>query len=71
MKLQLRRAITFGSEVAHHIENRSDGDLKYLVFGERCAGDVVFYPEHRVMTVKALGWKRMTYREREAAKPSG
>ena len=58
-----------GSELAHHIENRSSEDMKYLVFGERCAGDVVFYPEHRVMTVKALGWKRMTYREQAAPKP--
>ena len=51
-----------GREVPHHIENRSDADVKYLVFGERCAGDVVFYPKHQVMTVKGLGWKRLTYR---------
>ncbi len=50
-----------GREVPHHLENRSEAHAKYLVFGERCAGDVVFYPKHQRMTVKALGWKRLTY----------
>ena len=53
-----------GDTHAHHIENRSLAYCKYLVFGERCAGDVVVYPERRVMYVKALeGGKGVTYRE--------
>lgn len=53
-----------GDETAHHIENRSKDDFRYLVFGERKAGDVVVYPNGPVMMVKALGWKQVTYRER-------
>ena len=44
-----------GEAVAHHIENRSAAPFRFLVFGERKAGDVVFYPNGPVMMVKALG----------------
>lgn len=53
-----------GREEAHHLENRSSGNFRFLVFGERLSGDVVFYPDHQVALVKALGWKQVTYRER-------
>lgn len=41
----------------HHIVNRSDAWLTYLVFGERLSHDVVVYPEHDTMLVKGLGRK--------------
>lgn len=52
-------------EEAHHIENRTDMTFKFLVFGERNTADVVVYPEHQVMMVKALGRRQVTYRQRE------
>ena len=53
-------------EDAHHIENRSAKPFKFLVFGERKTGDVVFYPEKRVAMVKALqGWKQFDYEPRD------
>ena len=54
-----------GKEEAHHLENRSNANVKFLVFGERCAGDVVVYPGNKVMLVKALGWKQFTFDERK------
>jgi uncharacterized cupin superfamily protein len=53
-----------GDGIAHHIENRGPGNFRFLVFGERNAGDVVVYPNGPVMMVKALGWKQFTYKER-------
>ncbi len=47
-----------GNEVAHHIENRSNEPVKYLVFGERKADDIVFYPEGAVMLVKSAAGHR-------------
>jgi len=55
-----------GVEVAHHLENRTNAPVKFLVFGERKEDDVVFYPEHERVLVKALGWKQMSYPEFEA-----
>ena len=52
-----------GKTVAHHIENRSSDKCKFLVFGERNPQDIVMYPEHQVMLVKALGNKQFTYRQ--------
>jgi uncharacterized cupin superfamily protein len=49
-------------EVAHHLENRSDTVCRFLVFGERTTDDIVVYPEHNVMLVKALGRKAFTTR---------
>ncbi len=46
---------------AHHIENTSSKNFKFLVFGERHEGDVVFYPEGPVMLVKALSNKQFKY----------
>lgn len=48
--------IWFGANVhvAHHLENRSDTVCRFLVFGERTANDIVVYPEHNVMLMKAL-----------------
>ena len=55
-----------GDERAHHIENRSDASLKFLVFGERKKGDVVVYPKQGVAMVKALeGWKQFNVTERD------
>jgi len=54
-----------GVEQPHHLENRTGTDCRILVFGERKSGDVVVYPEHRVMMVKALGWKQFDYEKRE------
>jgi uncharacterized cupin superfamily protein len=53
-----------GEAEPHHIENRSNKDFKFLVFGERKEGDVVFYPQQRVMLVKALGAKLFKYEPR-------
>lgn len=52
-----------GDEDAHHIDNTSTEAFRFLVFGERSEHDVVVYPEQKVMVVKALGGKRVTYRE--------
>jgi uncharacterized cupin superfamily protein len=52
-----------GKEEAHHIENRTDEMCKFLVFGERNKQDIVVYPEHKVMLVKALGNSQFTYRK--------
>ena len=53
-----------GKEEPHHIENRSTKNFKFLVFGERSQADVVVYPDHGVMLVKALDRKQITYDER-------
>ncbi len=45
-------------EVAHHLENRGDAVCRFLVFGERTTNDIVVYPEHNVMLVKAMGRKQ-------------
>ena len=45
------------------LENRSQQSVRLLVFGERVAGDTVFYPEHRVMLVKSAGDRLFTYRD--------
>jgi uncharacterized cupin superfamily protein len=51
-----------GEEVPHHIENTSSKPFRFLVFGERKAEDVVFYPRGSVMLVKsARGWQRYGY----------
>ena len=51
-----------GEEIAHHLKNTSDAPLKFLIFGERMANDVVVYPEHQVMMLKSLGFRQFTYR---------
>lgn len=53
-----------GDDTAHHIVNRSERDFRFLVFGERKSGDVVVYPEHQVMLVKALGPRAVNYTDR-------
>jgi len=56
------------NEEAHHIENRTSEPFRFLVFGERKSGDVVVYPENKVMMVKALkGWKQFDYEQRDSA----
>lgn len=52
-----------GEPTAHHIENRSGGNFKFLVIGERNAGDTVFYPNGSVMMVKSMGKALYTYQE--------
>jgi uncharacterized cupin superfamily protein len=59
-----------GDETAHHLENRGPGNLKYLVFGERKAGDVVVYPGGPVMLIRALGGKLVTYDESNVPRPA-
>ena len=54
-----------GEETAHHIENRGAGNFRFLVFGERKQGDVVFYPNGPVMMVKALNGALFTYEKRD------
>ena len=51
-----------GEALAHHLKNDTDVPCTYLVYGERKAGDVVVYPDHGVMLVKALGLKKFSYR---------
>ncbi|MGB0919930.1 MAG: cupin domain-containing protein [Alphaproteobacteria bacterium] len=54
-----------GEEVAHHIENTSDGPFKFLVFGERKSDDVVFYPHRSTLLVKSsAGFKAYDYNQR-------
>ncbi len=54
-----------GEEVAHYLENTSQQPLKFLVFGERKADDVVFYPQGQVVLVKSgRGMRQFTYRPR-------
>lgn len=55
-----------GQEEGHHFENTGTKALKFLVFGERKSGDVVVYPEHGTMYLKALGGKLVNYAERES-----
>ena len=57
-----------GVQVPHHLENRSDAALRYLVFGERNPHDVVVYPEHQVMLTK--GWDMRTHSYRPFVRPS-
>jgi len=47
-----------GETVAHHIKNTATVPFRYLVFGERNADDVVFYPKGGVMVVKSAGTAR-------------
>jgi len=51
-----------GKEEAHHIENSSDAPFQFLVFGERNPQNVVVYPDNKVMMVKGLGFRQVTYR---------
>jgi uncharacterized cupin superfamily protein len=37
---------------------RGDTACCFLVFGERTTNDIVVYPEHNVMLVKAMGRKQ-------------
>lgn len=53
-------------EEAHHFENTGSEPLKFLVFGERKPGDVVVYPDHGTMYLRALGGKLVNYSERES-----
>ena len=50
-----------GTGQAHHVENRGEGVFRYLVFGERHAGDVVFYPKDSVLLVKSPDVTRYRY----------
>ena len=59
-----------GDETAHHLENRSDAPARVLVFGERLASDVVVYPDHQVMMVKAMDFAQFTYRPLERSTAS-
>ncbi|HEX7037918.1 MAG TPA: cupin domain-containing protein [Pseudomonadales bacterium] len=52
-----------GEPAPHHIENRSSGNFKFLVFGERNPGDTVFYPNGSVMMVKAAGGALYRYED--------
>ena len=44
-----------GEQIPHRIVNTSDEIFRFLVFGERCPGDVVVYPGQNRILVKALG----------------
>ena len=50
-----------GDERAHHIINEADEPLRLLVFGERNAGDVVIYPEHKALLVKSPEVRQYRY----------
>lgn len=52
-------------EEAHHFENTGSKPLKFLVFGERKPGDLVVYPDHGTMFLRALGGKLVNYAERD------
>lgn len=52
-----------GDPTPHHIENRSPGNFKFLVFGERNPGDTVFYPDGPVMMVKGAGGALYKYED--------
>ncbi len=55
-----------GDEVGHHIVNNSSAPFTFLVIGERKRGDVCFYPDQGVATIKALnsGWKQFNIEQR-------
>lgn len=53
-----------GEPIAHHLRNESDDSAKYVVFGERNEGDVVFYPKHSVALVKAMSRQTYTFEKR-------
>ena len=48
-----------GCEEPHHIRNSSGAPLKLLVFGERKSDEVVFYPDAKVMLVRADGQQQL------------
>ncbi len=54
-----------GDARAHHIENTSEDNLTFLVYGERNDNDVVFYPRAKTMWVKATGRRVYAYTERD------
>lgn len=51
-----------GDEIPHHLVNTTVEPCQYLVFGERKKDDVVVYPGHEVMMIKALDFRQVTYR---------
>lgn len=52
-----------GVATAHHMVNRTNQNLKFLVFGERKEDDVVFYPEHQTMLIKSGNRAYYTYKQ--------
>lgn len=56
-----------GEAVAHHLENVAAENLVYLVYGERNAHDVVYYPERQRVLVKQGDPRVIAYREDEPA----
>src|SRR5271166_1802611 len=49
---------------AHHLENRSAGDVVYLEIGARKAGDEVFYPvDDLQLVLGADGRRRFTHKD--------
>ncbi len=52
-----------GEEIPHYLQNNSNNVLKYLVFGERKEGDVLFYPDAEVVLVKALENMQLKYKK--------
>ena len=58
-----------GKAEGHHLENRGAERFRFLVIGERAKGDVVFYPEHKIMRVKALENAQFSYRDRRDEGP--
>ena len=54
-----------GTGEAHHLVNRSEDKCRYLVFGERQEGDVVFYPKGSVMLVKTPEFQVYRYSDYE------
>lgn len=57
-----------GDATAHHVRNETQEPVKYLVFGERNEGDVVFYPDASVALVKAMSRQTYHYKPREQEK---
>ncbi|HME73708.1 MAG TPA: cupin domain-containing protein [Myxococcota bacterium] len=52
---------------AHHLENRSAGDVVYLEIGARKAGDEVFYPvDDLQLVLGADGRRRFTHKDGSA-----
>lgn len=47
---------------AHHLVAAGETGCTLLVYGERRVEDVVFYPESKVMMVKANNFQQYTYR---------
>jgi uncharacterized cupin superfamily protein len=51
----------FGTGNAHHLINRSGGDVVYLEVGDRSAGDAAYYPDDDLVAVVSIDGKSRAF----------